>query len=191
MKVSIAVLLLSALLSGAVSARIDDEPPVVDVDSITPALGTDITNAHVTVSGTVTDEGGEETNTTRFGVEKVLWRPEGSKRWRTSILTDKFAASTTFVFTFSIKSGRSVRIHIRAYDICGNESDTIIRKFHRPRPDRDNDGLKNEVETNTGTFVDSTDTGTDPRKRDTDGDGFSDGTEVRLGSDPTDSTSTP
>jgi hypothetical protein len=47
--------------------------------------------------------------------------------------------------------------------------------------DSDGDGLPDCVETNTGIFVDITDTGTDPFNRDTDGDGLSDGDEV-LGS---------
>jgi len=43
--------------------------------------------------------------------------------------------------------------------------------------DSDGDGLRNSVETNTGTFVDLTNTGTDPNNADTDGDGFGDGVE--------------
>ncbi|MGE4606888.1 MAG: MarR family transcriptional regulator, partial [Myxococcota bacterium] len=38
--------------------------------------------------------------------------------------------------------------------------------------------------TNTGTFVDVNDTGSNPALADTDGDGFDDGLEVALGSDP-------
>jgi len=45
-------------------------------------------------------------------------------------------------------------------------------------PDDDNDGLDDVVESDTGVFVDETDTGTDPRVADTDGDGLSDGDEV-------------
>ena len=41
--------------------------------------------------------------------------------------------------------------------------------------DTDGDGLPDHVETNTGIYVSSTDTGTDANKSDTDGDGFSDG----------------
>lgn len=52
--------------------------------------------------------------------------------------------------------------------------------------DTDGDGLENSVETNTGTFVSPTDTGTDPNDFDTDDDGYSDGVEVSLGSDPND-----
>jgi hypothetical protein len=44
--------------------------------------------------------------------------------------------------------------------------------------DSDGDGLPDCVETNTGVFVDITDTGTDPFNPDTDGDGISDGDEV-------------
>jgi hypothetical protein len=61
-------------------------------------------------------------------------------------------------------------------------------------PDDDNDGLLDTVETDTGTYVSLTDTGTDPLLADTDGDGWDDGDEVNRGefsSDPTDPGSTP
>ena len=41
--------------------------------------------------------------------------------------------------------------------------------------DDDGDGLADSVETGTGTYVDGTDTGTDPLNPDTDGDGVCDG----------------
>jgi len=44
--------------------------------------------------------------------------------------------------------------------------------------DSDNDGLPDSVETNTGHFVNNTNTGTDPHNADTDGDGIKDGDEV-------------
>ncbi|YCM45980.1 putative Ig domain-containing protein [Verrucomicrobiaceae bacterium 227] len=53
-------------------------------------------------------------------------------------------------------------------------------------PDDDNDGLANSVETNTGIFNGSSDTGTDPNDEDTDQDGFLDGVEVAFGTDPND-----
>ena len=57
--------------------------------------------------------------------------------------------------------------------------------------DADNDGLPDTAETDTGVFISPSDTGTDPLSADTDGDGWNDGDEVRAGSDPTDSLSTP
>lgn len=53
-------------------------------------------------------------------------------------------------------------------------------------PDADQDLLPDNVETNTGTFVDDTDTGTNPNDPDTDDDGYIDGLEVTLGTDPND-----
>jgi hypothetical protein len=44
--------------------------------------------------------------------------------------------------------------------------------------DTDNDGLADDVETNTGIFISRTDTGSDPSDPDTDGDGVKDGNEV-------------
>jgi hypothetical protein len=49
--------------------------------------------------------------------------------------------------------------------------------------DSDGDGLLNSVETDTGTFVDENDTGSDPFDADTDDDGLDDGAEVTLGTD--------
>jgi DNA-binding beta-propeller fold protein YncE len=57
--------------------------------------------------------------------------------------------------------------------------------------DRDEDFLGDGVETNTGTFVSATDTGSDPSLADTDGDGFGDGIEVFSGADPNDPNSIP
>jgi hypothetical protein len=59
------------------------------------------------------------------------------------------------------------------------------------RADTDLDGLQDNVETDTGTIVSPTDTGSDPRLADTDGDGFVDGQEVAHESDPNIVTSTP
>jgi hypothetical protein len=51
--------------------------------------------------------------------------------------------------------------------------------------DWDGDGLLDEVETDTGEYVDETDTGTDPNDPDTDDDGLNDGAEVNTyGTDP-------
>ncbi len=51
-------------------------------------------------------------------------------------------------------------------------------------PDTDQDLLTDDVETNTGTFIDQSDTGTDPNDFDSDDDGYFDGLEVSLGTDP-------
>lgn len=50
--------------------------------------------------------------------------------------------------------------------------------------DRDGDGILDDYETQTGTFVSTSDTGTDPDNPDTDGDGFKDGIEVANGTNP-------
>ena len=57
--------------------------------------------------------------------------------------------------------------------------------------DRDLDTLLNGFETNTGTFVSATNTGSDPAKADTDGDGVDDGVEVDFGTDPNNAASFP
>lgn len=53
--------------------------------------------------------------------------------------------------------------------------------------DSDNDGLSDDVETNTGVFLNANDTGTDPNNHDTDNDGLWDGVEVLYSDDCPDS----
>lgn len=53
-------------------------------------------------------------------------------------------------------------------------------------PDADNDLLPDSVETDTGIFIDENDTGSDPNDFDSDNDGYFDGLEVALGTDPND-----
>ena len=67
------------------------------------------------------------------------------------------------------------------------EYDVFVTKIFE-NADSDGDGLSDSVETNTGTYVDENDTGTDPNNSDTDGDGRNDGREVDQGSDPNDDT---
>lgn len=50
--------------------------------------------------------------------------------------------------------------------------------------DRDGDGLTDDYETNTGTYISATNTGTDPDNPDTDEDGIPDGLEVANGTNP-------
>ena len=57
--------------------------------------------------------------------------------------------------------------------------------------DDDNDGLADTVETNTQIYVDPSNTGTNPLLADSDGDGFGDGVEVSMGTDPNDDQSFP
>ena len=59
------------------------------------------------------------------------------------------------------------------------------------RDDTDGDGLNDKIETNSGTFLDVTDSGSDPTLPDSDGDGSRDGFEVEKGSVPTSITSRP
>jgi len=53
-----------------------------------------------------------------------------------------------------------------------------------PSADTDGDGLYDSVETNTGVYLSTSDTGTNPNNADTDGDGVNDGDEVSNGTDP-------
>ena len=63
----------------------------------------------------------------------------------------------------------------------GENSGSFTGSIANPEPDDDGDGLANSVETNTGIFVDASDTGTNPNLVDTDGDGLSDAVETGTG----------
>ncbi|MDB4453090.1 hypothetical protein N9145_02795 [bacterium] len=67
----------------------------------------------------------------------------------------------------------------------------LVLSFNAFAVDSDGDGLDDSVETNTGTFVSASDTGTDPNVFDSDNDGFSDGAEVSFGTDPNAITQSP
>jgi hypothetical protein len=73
-------------------------------------------------------------------------------------------------------------------DQADNESDGLGDACD---PDDDDDVLLDLYETDTGVFVSSTDTGSDPRVADSDGDGVDDGIEVAAGTDPNDPDSLP
>jgi hypothetical protein len=68
----------------------------------------------------------------------------------------------------------------------GSEVSTLFLVTNMP-VDADEDGLADEDETDTGIFVDDSDTGTDPENIDTDGDGMGDGFELFYGLSPLDS----
>ena len=67
----------------------------------------------------------------------------------------------------------------------------LVLSFNAFAVDSDGDGLDDSVETNTGTFVSASDTGTNPNVVDSDNDGFSDGAEVAFGTDPNAITQSP
>jgi hypothetical protein len=60
----------------------------------------------------------------------------------------------------------------------------VVYGFKPTATDSDQDLIPNYAETNTGTFTDPEDTGTNRNNPDTDGDGVLDGTEIELGTDP-------
>ena len=80
-----------------------------------------------------------------------------------------------------------------AHDVDGNHRiilnvvDVGACEYTYPGLDHDGDGLETAVESGTGVYVDSEDTGTDPLVADTDGDRLPDGSEITAGTDPTDS----
>jgi hypothetical protein len=73
-------------------------------------------------------------------------------------------------------------------DVCEGYDDALDTDADgKPKgcdPDDDADGLLDVFESDTGSFVSETETGTDPLLLDSDGDGFDDGDEVAAGSDP-------
>ena len=81
---------------------------------------------------------------------------------------------------------RSVGVSTSDADGDGLLDEWEVRYFGslapQPRDDPDRDGLENTTEAELGT---------DPTKADSDGDGFSDGSEIRAPSDPLDAASTP
>ncbi|MDC3267856.1 putative Ig domain-containing protein [bacterium] len=94
----------------------------------------------------------------------------------TITVTATHNGSATETFTFNLQS-------LADYDGDGlpNDLPSDYNAADQPTPglvaddDDDADGLADSVETDTGTYIDATNTGTDPLNPDTDGDGICDG----------------
>ena len=75
-----------------------------------------------------------------------------------------------------------------------SESENVFEvRAYTTDPDFDDDGLEDIYETDTGSWISATDTGTDPSNPDTDGDGLLDGVETNTGAyvSPTDTGTDP
>ncbi len=68
---------------------------------------------------------------------------------------------------------------------------SVIPSYLLREVDTDQDLIDDAFETDTGTFVSATDTGTDPNDPDSDDDGVIDGTEVQMNTDPNNALSFP
>ncbi len=89
-------------------------------------------------------------------------------------VTTDFGGSDVCV---SVAIGSDWKIVLAGYsDFGGRERFAVAR--YEGEPDTDGDGIPDIFETGTGIYISPMDTGTDPNKADTDGDGLSDGDEV-------------
>jgi methionine-rich copper-binding protein CopC len=90
----------------------------------------------------------------------------------------------TYTVDFNYTAGDALAVSFGSYN-TSYAYDNLSIVYKGPITDSDGDGLDDVVETNTGTFVDASDTGSDPNNTDSDGDGLSDGDEVNThGTDP-------
>jgi hypothetical protein len=84
-----------------------------------------------------------------------------------------------------VTSGHAGSYFVRATagpDSVDSTAATLTVQIPTPaNADTDNDGLLNSIETNTGYWTSSTNTGTNPNQWDTDGDGLRDGVETNTG----------
>lgn len=86
--------------------------------------------------------------------------------------------------TFEVQNGLNPNVNDAALDKDGDGL-TNLEDFQRgtraDNPDTDADGLSDRVETGTGTWVNATNTGTNPLQADTDADTLRDGVETNTG----------
>jgi hypothetical protein len=94
-------------------------------------------------------------------------------------LTGGLISATDHRMSLEIEAETGVVTQIADLEIGGIEISS-----YAPPIDSDGDGLSDSIETNTGTFVSATNTGSDPNNADTDGDGIDDGDEVDDGTNP-------
>ncbi len=117
------------------AATADTTPPSLTI--ATPAVGLRTKASSIVVTGTATDTGGSGSGASK-GVKELLYRIDGSSRWKKALLSSPAAASgtgagasaggSTFAFNLPFKGRKSLRFYVRATDAKGNESDTIGRK---------------------------------------------------------------
>jgi hypothetical protein len=95
----------------------------------------------------------------------------------TDFLTNQYITVSGLKFTnfTGVSSASNLRVQTSFFAVA-NDDKTI--EILDPGQDADGDGILNINETNTGTYVDPTHTGTDPNNPDSDNDGYSDGEEV-------------
>jgi hypothetical protein len=93
------------------------------------------------------------------------------------------SSSENLFFGVEIEKYSTEAILIENIEIGGIEISNFTPPVD-PSVDTDGDGLYDSVETNTGTYVSLTNTGTDPNNADSSGDGFNDGEVVSAGYDP-------
>jgi len=137
----------------------------------------------------ILDTGPTETGSLRVTIEPpqaiaagAQWRVDGGL-WRDSGETVGSLAVGSHLVEYSGIAGWTAPPS-ESVSINSGETTEISRSF--TAADTDGDGLPDWVETNTGVYVDETDTGTDPNDADSDGDGMADGHEVLFGYDPLD-----
>jgi hypothetical protein len=93
------------------------------------------------------------------------------------IASGNFFTDPAVINKFSDPGLADYSLTLTVSNMFGSSSKLISIYVH---DDSDDDGLFDYVETNTGIFIDFYNTGTDPNKLDTDGDGISDGEEVNI-----------
>lgn len=85
---------------------------------------------------------------------------------------------------YEAENGLNTAVNDAAQDKDGDGLTNLVESQKGTRADKtdsDNDGLGDAVETDTGTYVSTSNTGTDPLVRDTDADGLADGAETNTG----------
>ena len=116
---------------------------------------------------------------------------EADRRYRHSPWPDDEEFTVVQYDLEGILNGALIHLRLDPTGVAGTVLEVDYVRFGRISDDSDEDGLPDTVETDTGEFIDARDTGTDPDEADTDGDGFNDGVEVSVGTDPTNSTEFP
>ncbi|MGK0186460.1 MAG: hypothetical protein ACI9R3_002243 [Verrucomicrobiales bacterium] len=110
----------------------------------------------------------------------LIGDPEGPLLPRASVDIDGDGMSDQY----ELANGLDVNVNDSAGDL---DEDTLTNKSEFDKGmkannvDSDGDGLRDNIETDTGTYVDTTDTGTDPIRSDSDHDGLKDIVETNTG----------
>ena len=151
----------------------------------------ELSNSILNLDGGTLTIYGDFSGAIKFGSNSSIAISGGVLEWEGNRINNLDALVTSGEVTFATSSFSTITATAEQSWTSSDGTTTLYADFDEVKSgfttfwassnDADGDGLADGVETNTGTFVDASNTGTDPNDPDTDDDGLEDGVETNTG----------